>query len=315
MTESAVVARLISPNNADPSSNIHRGTTLKLMEETGNIVATQHMSNMQASIDNGGNCMAALICFKTMTFHKPIYVGKVTSCQCKAVFTSLKSILVEVVVSAENVAKGESQITNTGLLWYVPMIPDPNGVDVEKKEWKSAVVAEGVPRIFQKGEAALKRYEMAKQKYEQQTKSMSSGELKSDADQVQREEDKGFDMFKSKYVEPSDGCTLTESEQILSQIVIQGDCDRSGVAFGGFVMNLMDYTAGCSAWQHCQTNVVTVAISNIDFVSWVRLGNLTTIKSKVVFASKNQVISKYRPRWSHQQSKKRQLLHWASIYL
>ena len=47
----------------------------------------------------------------------------------------------------------------------------------------------------------------------------------------------------------------------------------------------MDNAAGCSAWRHCRTNVVTVAISDMDFVSWVRLGDLCTIRSKVVFAS------------------------------
>ena len=47
----------------------------------------------------------------------------------------------------------------------------------------------------------------------------------------------------------------------------------------------MDNAAGCSAWRYCQTNVVTVAISDMDFSSWVRLGDLCTIRSKVVFAS------------------------------
>ena len=50
-------------------------------------------------------------------------------------------------------------------------------------------------------------------------------------------------------------------------------------------MKLMDNAAGCSAWRHCRTNVVTVAISDMDFVSWIRLGDLCTIRSKVVFAS------------------------------
>lgn len=68
-------------------------------------------------------------------------------------------------------------------------------------------------------------------------------------------------------------------------MVLPGDCGKGGVAFGGFVMKLMDNAAGCSAWRHCRTNVVTVAISDMDFTSWVRLGDLCTIRSKVSFAS------------------------------
>jgi acyl-coenzyme A thioesterase 7 len=68
-------------------------------------------------------------------------------------------------------------------------------------------------------------------------------------------------------------------------MVLPGDCGPKGVAFGGFVMKLMDNAAGCSAFRHCRKNVVTVAISAIDFVSWIRLGDICTIQSKVVFAS------------------------------
>lgn len=72
---------------------------------------------------------------------------------------------------------------------------------------------------------------------------------------------------------------------MLAQIVLPGDCGKDKVAFGGFVMKLMDNAAGCSAWKHCRTNIVTVAISDLDFVSWVRLGDLCTIAGKVVFVS------------------------------
>ena len=42
---------------------------------------------------------------------------------------------------------------------------------------------------------------------------------------------------------------------------LASDCGSGGVAFGGFVMKLMDNAAGCSAFRHCRTKVVTVAIS------------------------------------------------------
>ena len=36
-------------------------------------------------------------------------------------------------------------------------------------------------------------------------------------------------------------------------------------------------------------NIVTVAISDMDFVSWVRLGDLCTIKSKAIFVSSKSI--------------------------
>ena len=63
-----------------------------------------------------------------------------------------------------------------------------------------------------------------------------------------------------------------------------GGYGKDKVAFYGFIIMLMVVNAaGCLAWKHCRTNIVTVAISDLDFVSWVRLGDLCTIKSKVVF--------------------------------
>ncbi|KAL9186089.1 hypothetical protein ACHAXT_005327 [Thalassiosira profunda] len=209
-----------------------------------------------------------------MAFHKPIFVGEVASCTCEIIFSSKQSILVEVVVSSEDFSKGEKKVTNTGWLWYVPMVPDG-----ENKPWK---VTQVPPMSIPKEEPALKKYRRAQAKYERRKRvAQNNGEGTADA----KETDAAFDAFKSQYAPPSDGRSPADSEQVLCQMVLPGDCGKGGVAFGGFVMKLMDNAAGCSAFRHCRTNVVTVAIADMDFVSWIRLGDLCTIKSKAVFAS------------------------------
>lgn len=276
MATPCVVARLLLPDDANPSGNVHGGTTLKLMEEAGMIAATRHMSATPA----GKGSLAALVRFETMAFHKPIYVGEVASCRCEILFTSKQSILVEVVVTAEDFSKAETRVTNTGWLWYVPMKPrDENDT---QGEW----VVVSVPQMaVPDEEGALRKYERAREHYEKRKlieddgQGVTADETKSSVD------DDGFEAFKKQYTPPDDGRTPAESEQILAQIVLPGDCGRDKVAFAGFVMKLMDNAAGCSAWRHCRTNVVTVAISDMDFVSWVRLGDLCTIKSRAVFAS------------------------------
>eukprot|EP00547_Thalassionema_nitzschioides_P000176 CAMPEP_0194214662 /NCGR_PEP_ID=MMETSP0156-20130528/15991_1 /TAXON_ID=33649 /ORGANISM="Thalassionema nitzschioides, Strain L26-B" /LENGTH=363 /DNA_ID=CAMNT_0038942977 /DNA_START=13 /DNA_END=1104 /DNA_ORIENTATION=- len=277
-----VVSRLLLPDDANPAGNVHGGTTLKLMEEAGHIAATRLMSPSAANKESNGNCLAALVRFENMAFHKPIFVGEVASCMCEIIFTSKQSILVEVVVRGEDISKGNTSVTNTGWLWYVPMVPST--CDASNKIWK---VVDALPMAMPEGDnIAMRKYEKAKSIYETRKNSSQSAATEKDSRHTYTiASDSEFDIFKSLYTTPTEGRTPTESEQVLCQMVLPGDCSKEKIAFGGFIMKLMDNAAGCSAWRYCRTNVVTVAISDMDFVSWIRLGDLCTIRSKVVFAS------------------------------
>mmetsp|Transcript_30711 Transcript_30711/g.74152 ORF Transcript_30711/g.74152 Transcript_30711/m.74152 type:complete len:360 (-) Transcript_30711:60-1139(-) len=283
MAPSPVVARVLLPDDANPAGNVHGGTTLKLMEEAGMIAATRHIvsSGGEANEENeGGSRAAALVRFDNMAFHQPIFVGEVASCTCDIIFASERSILVEVVVLAEDLSKAKTRVTNTGWLWYVPMVST-----ADEKVWKVATRVPPVPMPEEEG--SIQKYEKAKAKYEERksSKQIGVGDGAAGEEVGANEDGSAFDTFKSQYTAPSEGRSPSESEQVLCQMVLPGDCGPGKVAIGGFVMKLMDNAAGCSAWRYCQTNVVTVAISDMDFSSWVRLGDLCTIRSKVVFAS------------------------------
>jgi len=80
--------------------------------------------------------------------------------------------------------------------------------------------------------------------------------------------------------------TPSQSKQRLCQMVLPGDCGTdSKVAFGGFVMKLMDNAAGCVAYRHSLSNVVTISINAMDFTSFIELGHLVTIDAKLVYCS------------------------------
>lgn len=283
---SPVIARVLLPDDANPAGNVHGGTILRLMEEAGMIAATRYIVSNQASVNNDGNCIAALVRFETMSFLKPFFVGEVASLSTQIVFTSEHSVLVEVVVTAEDVSKGETRLANTGQLWYVPLVPGGDGGG-GKKDWKHPKVIQ-VPRVVPTDEAKLKEYEKAKMYYE---KRKSEQNRDRDSTSVECLGINGClcPTCRGQYVPPSDGRCPSDSEQVLCQMVLPGDCGKSGVAFGGFVMKLMDNAAGCSAFRHCRTNVVTVAISAMDFVEWIKLGDICTIRSKVVFCSKKSL--------------------------
>jgi len=247
------------------------------------IAATRHMSSSKASNESGGNCKAGLVRFEHMAFHKPVFVGEVGSCTCEIIFTSRQSILVEVVVTAEDVSKGKARITNTGWLWYVPLAPSTTAPSGVKKDWKPV---QALPMAVPEGGVALQKYEKANAMYEERKSSMQN--CSKDSDEVGGANDGidfGLETFKSQYTTPPDGRSPAESEQVLCQMVLPGNCGAGKVAFGGFIMKIMDNAAGCSAFRHCRTNIVTVAISDLDFVSPVQLGDLVTVRSKVVFAS------------------------------
>lgn len=50
-------------------------------------------------------------------------------------------------------------------------------------------------------------------------------------------------------------------------------------------MKLMDTAAGCCAFRHARTNIVTVSISAMDFVDVVHLGDIVTIEATMRFCS------------------------------
>ena len=284
-SDHAVVARLLLPDDANVAGNVHGGTILRLMEEAGMIAARRFLVANKREADSPSSqlasCVAALVRFENMSFHEPIYVGEVASVAAHVVFTSPHSVLVKVVVAAENLCGGASRITNSGELWYVPLVGGENN------DWKNPKVAEAPQIPTPTDDRALEEYKDGRRSYEARKRGLSVDENESriSCDDCRHVEGCLCPSCRKSY-EISNGRTPAESEQVLCQMVLPGDCQPRGFAFGGFVMKLMDNAAGCSAFRHCRTNVVTVAISAIDFVNWVRLGDICSIRSKIVFASK-----------------------------
>lgn len=282
---STVVARLLLPDDANPSGNVHGGTMLSMMEEAGMIVATRFLAADPAVPRHG---VAALVRFENMSFHEPVYVGEVASVSARVIFTSKHSFLVRVVVTAEDLFRAKVRITNTGELWYVPLTPSSSNHDVKTLNVHSrhfnVALAPQLP--VPTNAEALQDYNKAKQSYIARKHRGSFVAEASSALPCQANDACLCPSCRKHYKPPSNGVSPAETEQRLCQMVLPGDCSPfSGVAFGGFVMKLMDSAAGCSAVRHCRSNVVTVAISAINFMSMVRLGDICSIESRVTFCS------------------------------
>jgi len=135
------VCRLMHPDDANIAGNVHGGTTLKLIEEGGFIIATRHC-NMNGSKDHNKPVLAALARVERTDFLQPMYIGEVAQVHVELGYASKHSLEVKAFVWAENLVTGSRRLTNRASLWYVPvtgseenrLIPEVPAIDYASKE-------------------------------------------------------------------------------------------------------------------------------------------------------------------------------------
>lgn len=73
----------------------------------------------------------------------------------------------------------------------------------------------------------------------------------------------------------------TDSEIIMTELVLPNDTNLFGNLMGGRLMYWMDIAAALSAGKHCNAPVVTASVDNISFESPIKLGNVVHIEAHV----------------------------------
>ena len=76
----------------------------------------------------------------------------------------------------------------------------------------------------------------------------------------------------------------SESQTIMTEIVLPNDTNSFGNLMGGRLMYWMDIAAAISAQKHCNAPVVTASVDNISFENPIKLGNTVHIEAKVTRA-------------------------------
>ena len=85
---------------------------------------------------------------------------------------------------------------------------------------------------------------------------------------------------------------LASSSRVeMAQIVLPGDANARGTAFGGRVVQWMDLAAAVAAHRHARMPCVTVSIDQLTFLAPIRIGAIVTIHAQVnaVFASSMEI--------------------------
>jgi len=76
-----------------------------------------------------------------------------------------------------------------------------------------------------------------------------------------------------------------------TQLVMPGDANVAGTAFGGKVVGWIDLAAALAAMRHARMPVVTASIDQLDFLAPVRIGHVAIIRAQLnaVFGSSMEV--------------------------
>lgn len=74
-----------------------------------------------------------------------------------------------------------------------------------------------------------------------------------------------------------------------THLVLPGDTNVHGTAFGGKIMQWMDIAAGIAAGRHCGGPVVTVAVDDLYFSRPVRMGDVVILRACVNFAGRTSM--------------------------
>jgi acyl-CoA hydrolase len=76
----------------------------------------------------------------------------------------------------------------------------------------------------------------------------------------------------------------SDSEAVMSQVILPSDANPLNAAFGGRVMEWIDICAGIAAGRHCRHAVVTASMDDLHFHAPIRVGWVVTLRARVLAA-------------------------------
>lgn len=87
------------------------------------------------------------------------------------------------------------------------------------------------------------------------------------------------------------GKPASESHVELVELVMPGDANVLGTAFGGKIMQWTDLAAALAAMRHARLPVVTASIDQLSFLAPVRIGHVAIFQAQVnaVFSTSMEV--------------------------
>ena len=140
------LATLVLPSDCAGSTYLMGGALMKMMDNASGICAARH-------------CRSGVVtaCLDAIDFHSPVLNGEVVFCTARLVFTSAKSMEIEVITEAEGLKPGSRRVTNTAYFTFVSLGPDKR--------------ATSVPPLQLSSDEERQRFEEGKARYEARKRS------------------------------------------------------------------------------------------------------------------------------------------------
>jgi acyl-CoA hydrolase len=90
------------------------------------------------------------------------------------------------------------------------------------------------------------------------------------------------------------GKTVAESAAEMVEVVLPNDANPLGNLLGGKVMHLIDVAGAIAAHRHSRSQVVTVAVDNLDFLYPIRVGELVVLRAHITRAFRTSMETEVR---------------------
>lgn len=78
--------------------------------------------------------------------------------------------------------------------------------------------------------------------------------------------------------------TVAASRVRMNELVMPNDTNPLGNLMGGRLLQWMDVCSAISAQRHCNRNVVTISVDNVEFKKAIKLGEVVVIEAEVTCA-------------------------------
>ena len=82
----------------------------------------------------------------------------------------------------------------------------------------------------------------------------------------------------------------SESETVLTELMIPSYANFGGKVHGGQILSLMDKVAYVCATKHAENYCVTASVSGVDFLAPVDVGDLVSLKARVNYVGNSSLI-------------------------
>ena len=109
------------------------------------------------------------------------------------------------------------------------------------------------------------------------------------------------------------GKSVRTSQVIMTQLVLPQHTNALGTMFGGVLMSWIDIAGAIASQRHCNSEVVTASIDQLNFVAPVKIGWVVNMKASVNFTSKTSM--EVGVRIEAENPKTSELFHTASAYM